>query len=475
MIFPVFKRTKILATIGPASDSEEMIEKLLSNGVNGCRFNFSHGDYPERERQLKTVRQISKTLGKPVAVIQDLQGPKIRLGEFNDDQPFPVKAGDELILEYQGQFNGRDIIPVQYNLAPKVKIGEKVYIFDGKVKSEVIEIVTDKAIKIKIKNDGVIRQKKGLNLPDTDMAGDILTTKDLRDIEFGATQDYDYVALSFVQSAEDIQNLRQILLSYNSDAHIIAKIETKQAIASKNLEAIVEASDGIMVARGDLAVEAGAEVVPVVQKKLIELCQKHGKLVIVATQMMGSMVSNPQPSRAEASDVANAVMQGADCVMLSDETANGQYPLETVKEMKKIILYTQKHSVIDNNEGELTEHSQKLNIIAKAAVAIARQLDATALVVETKSGVTAAHVASARPNRVILSVTDSERTAQQLSICYANQAYVRPSEHGIGFKLASELKQAGRFGKIDQASVVIVSGRQAGVTGGTDTVRVRVV
>ncbi len=475
MILPVFKRTKILATIGPASDSEKMIEELLKAGVNGCRLNFSHGDNEERSRQIELIRKVSKRVGKPVAIVQDLQGPKIRLGMFNEDKPFPVKKGDEIILDYNGEFNGRDIIPVQYNLAERVKVGEDVFIFDGKIRSEVIEIVTSKAVKVKIKNDGEIRAKKGLNLPDTDLGGDILTLKDLRDIEYGASQDIDYVALSFVQTADDIQNLRQILLSHESDAQIIAKIETKKAILPENLEAIVEASDAIMVARGDLAVEAGAEVVPVVQQKLVELCRKKGKLIIVATQMMGSMVASPEPTRAEASDVANAVMQGADCVMLSEETANGNYPLEAVKAMKKIILYTQAHSVCDYEEGEFSETGEKLDVISEAAVAIAKQLSAVAMVVETKSGLTAARVASARPNRPILSVTDNARVAQQLSICYANQSYVRESSEEAGYKLAQELKDAGRFGKIDKALVVIVSGRQTGLTGGTDTIRVRAV
>ena len=463
-----------MATIGPASNNEETIKKLIASGINGCRLNFSHGEYSEREQQIEWIRNASKEAGKPVAVLQDIQGPKIRLGIFNDDQPFDVKKDDEIILDFNGEFNGKDIIPVQYNLAEKVKVGENIFIFDGKIKSEVIEIVSDTAIKIRIKNDGFIKQKKGLNLPDTDLGGDILTPKDLRDIEFGATQDYDYVALSFVQTADDINNLRQILLSHGSEAQIIAKIETKHAIKPENLEAIVEAADGIMVARGDLAVEAGAEVVPVIQQKLVELCRKHGKLVIIATQMMGSMVSNPEPSRAEASDVANAVMQGADCVMLSDESANGDYPVEAVEAMKRIILFTQNNAKPYYNEGEFTENTAKLDTISTAAVAIARQLNTNAIVVETKSGLTATRVAAARPNRVILSVTDNPRTAQQLALSYANQSYVRPNSETSGYDLLKELKDQGRFGKIEKVSAVVVSGMQPGVAGGTDTIRVKV-
>lgn len=474
MILPEFKRTKILATIGPATNSFEKIKQLLSNGVNGCRLNFSHGDYDERRQQIAWIRQASEEIGKPVAILQDLQGPKIRLGVFNDDQPFSVKTGDELILEHNGEFDGESkVIPVQYNLAEKVKVGEPVYIFDGKVRSEVLEIVSDRAIRVKILNDGIIRQKKGLNLPDTDMGGDILTEKDLRDLEFGATQDIDYVALSFVQSAEDINNLRQILLSHNSDAQLIAKIETKHAIREENMENIVKASDGIMVARGDLAVEVGAEVVPVVQQKLVDLCRKHGKLVIIATQMMISMMDNPEPTRSEVSDVAHAVMQGADAVMLSDESANGKYPIEAVAAMKKVILYSQANSTVRCPELEIEEATQQIDVLSASVMKIAEVLDVPAIAVETRSGLTATRVSAQRPNRVILSVTDNKRVAQQLALSFANQSYLRPEAPDMCLKLVKELKDAGRFGEVESVKVVVTSGSQLGVIGGTDTIAVR--
>lgn len=473
MILPEFKRTKILATIGPATNSFEKIKQLLMTGVNGCRLNFSHGDYDERRQQIAWIRQASSEIGKPVAILQDLQGPKIRLGEFNDDQPFAVKTGDELILDYAGEFNGRDVIPVQYNLAEKVQVGEPVYIFDGKVRSETIEIVSDTAIKIKIQNDGVIRQKKGLNLPDTDMGGDILTEKDLKDLEFGATQDFDYVALSFVQSAEDIHNLRQILLSHNSDAQVIAKIETKNAIRPENLEEIVKASDGIMVARGDLAVEVGAEVVPVVQQELVDLCRKNGKLVVIATQMMISMVDNPEPTRSEVSDVAHAVMQGADAVMLSDESANGKYPIEAVMAMKKVILYSQAHSTVRCPELEINEETQQIDVLSASVMRIAEVLDVPAIAVETRSGLTATRVSAQRPNRVILSVTNNKRVAQQLALSFANQSYIRPEEHDMCLKLVKELKDAGRFGEIESVKIVATSGSQMAPSSITDTISIR--
>ena len=472
MLIPEFKRTKILATIGPATNSFEKIEQLLRAGVNGCRLNFSHGDQAERIEQVAWIRQAAKNTGKPVAILQDLQGPKIRLGVFNDDQPFPVKTGDELILKHNGEFDGQ-VIPVQYNLAEKVKVGEPVYIFDGKVRTEVLEIVSNQAIKVKVLNDGIIRQKKGLNLPDTDMGGDILTEKDLRDIEFGATLDLDYVALSFVQTADDINNLRQILLSHNSDAQVIAKIETKHAIREENLEEIVKASDGIMVARGDLAVEVGAEVVPVVQQKVVDLCRKHGKLVIIATQMMISMVENPEPTRSEVSDVAHAVMQGADAVMLSDESANGNYPVEAVQAMKKVILYSQENYPVRCPELEIEAATQQIDVLSASAVKIAEVLNAQAIVVETRSGLTATRVSAQRPNRVILSVTDNQRVAQQLALSFANQSYVRPASEDMCLDLVRELKAAGRFGNLEKVKVVTTTGRQSSLNGNTDTISVR--
>lgn len=467
----VFKRTKILATLGPATDTPEMVEDMLAAGVNGIRLNFSHGSHDEREIQIPMIREASKKVGKPVAILQDLQGPKIRLGALQDNH-FAVKRGDEIILDHAVvEHDGSATLPVQYNLAEKVKVGEPIYIFDGKVRTTVIEITSETAIKLRVENDGTLMSKKGINLPDTDFGGDILTPKDLKDIEYGLGQDIDYVALSFVQSAEDIHNLRQILVAGGSQAQIIAKIETKAAIKPEVMEEIVKATDGIMVARGDLAVEAGAEIVPIVQRRLLALCRKHGKLSIVATQMMASMVDSPEPTRAEVSDVANAVIQGADTVMLSDETANGSYPLETVAAMKKVILYTQEHAPVAPIH-DIAAKNVQLDAISTAAVTLAEQLKVDAIIAETKSGATAATIAAHRPNLPIVSVTSEVRAAQQLALSYANRSYVRDDSAEAGFDLFKELKAEGFFGE-DAAKVIIVSGQQPGIIGTTDTIKVR--
>ena len=472
----LFKRTKILATIGPATNSAEKIEEVIMAGVNGCRLNCSHGSNEERDQQIKWIREAATKKGRSVAILQDLQGPKIRLGMIRDNR-LDLKKGDEVVLEAKEGFehNGGMTVPVQYNLAPKVKVGEPLSMFDGKIKAEIIGIESGTAIRVKVLNDGFIMSKKGLNLPDTDFGGDILTEKDLADIEYGAGCDYDYVSLSFVQSASDIVKLKQMLLALGSTAKVIAKIETKKAISSdEHLEEIVKVSDGIMVARGDMAVEAGAEVVPIVQRKLIAMCRAHAKLCIVATQMLSSMVDSPEPTRAEVSDVATAVVQGADVVMLSDETANGAYPVETVAEMKKIILYTQNHSrvapILRAPEGE----NAKYDAISASAVKLAEGIDSDVIICQTASGATSMMIAAQRPNLPIVSVTSNERVANQLALLYANSAFVRPYGDEFGLELAKELKKTGYLKTKDGVKdllTVIVSGDKN--RNGTDTIRVR--
>ncbi|HYG83525.1 MAG TPA: pyruvate kinase [Verrucomicrobiae bacterium] len=467
----LFKRTKILATLGPVTSNRETIEKLIIGGVNGFRLNFSHGSHEERDQQIPWIREASNKVGKTVAILQDLQGPKIRLGELKEVTN--VKQGDELTLAYGATHSG-NTIPVQYNLAEKVKSGEPLYIFDGKVRTTVVGVEQSaQAIRVRVENDGVLMSRKGINLPDTDFGGDILTEKDLADIEYGVHQDIDFVALSFVQTEADIERLRELLESKGSKAKVIAKVETKAAIEPETLEAIVKASDGVMVARGDLAVEAGAEVVPIVQRQIIGLCQKYGKLSIVATQMMASMVDNPEPTRAEVSDVANAVIQGADTVMLSDETANGRYPLETVAAMKKVILHTQEHAPV-RPVYYSEDRTDMQDAISSAAVTLASQVGATAIVAETKSGVTAESIAAHRPSLPIISVTSEPRVAQQLALMYANKSFLREDGERAGYELAKELKAKNYFGETANVTVVLVSGRQPGLIGGTDTIRVRV-
>ena len=471
----IIKRTKILATLGPATNSPEKVKELIEAGANGFRLNFSHGSYEERIEQIKWIREASQQAGRTVAILQDLQGPKIRLGALKGNH-FDVKAGSEIVLDHAIQeHDGSANLPIQYNLADKVKVGEPVYLFDGKIRGHMVERVSDTAIKVRIDNDGFLMSRKGLNLPDTDFGGDIITPKDMADIEFGADKDIDFVALSFIQSADDVNNLRQILVSQGSTAQIIAKIETKAAIEPETLKEIVKAADGVMAARGDMAVETSAEIVPIVEREIIRLCRKYGKLSIVATQMMASMVDSPEPTRAEVSDVATAAILGTDVVMLSDETANGNYPVETVKMMANTVRYTQSRWPMNDMPIEEGEANRRRNAIAHAAVEVAERVDADFIIAETKSGATAARIAALRPELPIIAVTPSPRVAQQLALSYATRSYVRDDEEHAGVNVAKELLTTGKYSSNGRLVVVVVSGRQPGATGGTDTLRVRVI
>lgn len=467
-----FKRTKILATVGPAVMNPEKIDQMVEAGVNGFRLNCSHGTDEERHEQIGWIREAAEKYGRNVAILQDLQGPKIRLGAF--DGVVEVKTGEEIILDYSAPTKEGNVFPVQYNLAEKAKVGDPVFIFDGKVHTEVIEIVSSTAIKLLVKNDGILMQKKGINLPDTNFGGDVLTPKDIDNITVGANEDYDYVAMSFVQTADDVIAVKNRLRDLGSRVMVIAKVETKSAILEENLEAIVKASDGVMVARGDLAVEAGASVVPIVQRRIIELCRKYGRISIVATQMMASMVDSPEPTRAEVSDVATAVILGADTVMLSDETAGGKYPIETIKAMRDVILYTQDNINVDQVDVRVPEKSDIEDSISHAAVDLAATLKAKAIVAETKTGATAMSVAACRPTVEIYAITPDKRVAGQLALRYAIRSFVRPEGDKLGLLLAKEQKDKGMLGEAP-ARVVLVSGRQVGLSGGTDTIRVRVV
>lgn len=471
----IFKRTKTLATIGPATDSEEMIDRLIAAGLDNCRLNFSHGTYEKMEEFITWIRKAADKYGRHVAIVQDLQGPKIRLGQIKDNY-LEINEGDDIILDYAvKEHDGGLTIPVQYNLAQKVKVGDPVYIFDGKIRTHVQEIVSDTAIRLTAENKGFVNSNKGLNLPDTDFGGDIFPEKDIRDLDWGVQHDFDYVAISFIQKAEDVITFRKMLEERGSNAKIIAKIETKNAVMDdQHLEEIVKATDAIMVARGDMGYEVGAEIVPIVQRKLIRMCREHAKVCIVATQTMGTMVDNPMPTRAEVSDVANAVIQGADVVMTSEETAMGKYPLETIQEISKVITYVQDHVETAPIPHDPQSGNTDYDAIAEAAARIAEHVEADAIICQTASGRTARSMSAQRPALPIYSVTPNERVANQLSLFYGNHAYVREYSPEFGLELAEELVQNGtltsRSGR-DYVQVVIVSGDRD--VAGTDTIKLR--
>jgi pyruvate kinase len=462
-----FKRTKIIATVGPATQSYDAVLKLIKAGANGIRLNFSHGTHEEKAEAIKWIRQASNEYGKPVAIIQDLQGPKIRLGDFEGQ--ITVKKDQTLRFGFNADYEGSGIIPTQYDLAKKIKRGERLYLYDGKIHSEVTSI-RDGVVYAKAQNNGVLIKRKGLNLPDTDFKGDILTAKDKKDIEFGREHDVDYVALSFVQSPDDIKALKNILKRLLSSARVIAKIETKAAV--DNLEEIIKVADAVMVARGDLATETSPEAVPIVQREIIGLGQKHAKPTIVATQMLASMTESTEPTRAEVSDIATAVILASDGVMLSDETANGQYPIEAVKVMKRVIKYTQTNTPVSVNFPDYERDYNVQEAICDGVIALAKSVKATAVVTETKSGATAVQVSSRRPKQPIIAVTSTERVAQQLAIVYGVKSYVRPDDKQAARKLTDWLRQNNVLKSGDL--VVSTSGKYPGMVGATDTLKVRI-
>ncbi len=463
-----FKRTKIIATVGPSTDSYEQILALIKAGANGLRLNFSHGTNEERERQIKWIRKASQVYGKPVAIIQDLQGPKIRLGDF--DGIINVHTNQSLVFEYGANYELSGHIPVQYDISKKVKRGERLYLYDGKVQT-IITSVQDRLVHVVVENDGILIKRKGINLPDTDFEGDIITIKDKKDLVFGSTIDIDYVALSFVQSATDVRHLKRQIKNLGSNAKVIAKIETKAAI--DNLESIVQEADVIMIARGDLAIETLPESVPIVQRQIIGLGLKYAKPTIVATQMLATMNEAPEPTRAEVSDIATAVLVGADCVMLSDETASGQYPIDAVKVMKRVILYTQYNAPLKVNWNDPQKEIQtRQNAICGAIIALADGINAKAIVAETKSGATALQIAARRPERPIITVTPDPRVSQQLAIVYGTKNYVRPDDKLAAKKLTNWLQQNKVLKKGDM--VVTAFGQYPGMVGTTDTIKVRV-
>lgn len=470
MLAASFKRTKIVATIGPASNSPEILEDLILAGVNAFRLNFSHGTHEEHGAVLKAARHLSDKHEKPVAVIADLQGPKIRVGALPSDGLAFVR--DSVVrFKYGANYESHGIIPVQHDVSKYLKKGERIFLRDGQIQVEVDKIEKG-LITAKVLSPGLLYSNQGMNLPDSDMGGDILTPKDIADIEFAAHAQADYIALSFVQTAGDILGLKDRLKQLKSDMRVIAKIETAAAV--KNLEEIVIASDALMVARGDLAVETLPESVPSVQRRMIELARTHRKTIIVATQMLESMIQSPQPTRAEVSDVATAVLEGTDAVMLSGETAMGLFPVETVKMMKRIILYTEQEAAgTQALMPPFYASGERGNAISAAAVVLAHQLGAKVIIAETSSGQTARNISSLRPSVPVIMVTDHKRVYYQMALVWGGKSYFATSMEGATEAVIRELKAAGSIAKGDAA--VMASGHQPGLVGGTDKVVIKVV
>lgn len=468
MLAANFKRTKIIATLGPATDSYQIIKELVAAGANCLRLNMSHGDHAEHARRIEWGRRVQRELKKPIAILVDLQGPKIRCGDLPGES-VELVVGKTVRLAAQANFTRDGIIPVQFNIAGKVKPGETIFLADGRFSLKITS-VKGKVISAKVISGGTLTSRKGINLPDTNFGGDIFTPKDEADLKFGVEHNADYIGLSFVQTAKDVKDLKQRIAGLGSHAKVIAKMETKLAV--KNMEAIIQVTDAVMVARGDLSQEVLPEQVPVIQQQIVAMARKYQKPSIVATQMMLSMVHAPRPTCAEVSDVATAVMQAADAVMLSDETTIGDHPVAAVAMMRRIILQSQLTGPPVTPYSGSEDHTQP-NAISKAAITLAAQTDAKAIIAETTSGQTARNISSFRPFTPVIMVTHNQVVYQQMAIIWGGSAYFAKSPDTATRTVINSLKKSGAVSPGDV--VVIASGHQPGITGGSDTVRVQVV
>ena len=405
-------RTKIVCTLGPSTASEESIRGLIEAGMNVARVNFSHGTHDGHASTIAMVRRLADETGKPIAILGDLQGPRIRIGDLAN--PINLKVGEDIVLVHEGEEKNGEI-PVTYDqLAHDVHVGDRILIDDGLIELVTLDVANAR-VKARVLNGGDLKSHKGLNLPGIQVSAPSITEKDAADITFAVQQEVDYLALSFVRRAEDIESLREMIPKW---LLVVAKIE--KDVALHNIEAIVRASDAVMVARGDLGVELPFEAVPGAQKRIIRLANKYGRPVITATQMLESMIEHPRPTRAEASDVANAIMDGTDAVMLSAETAAGAYPRLAVEAMTRIIKEIETHPPIapfagaEQGDGIVTTEVA----IAAATVAAVDMLGAPLVAVFTKSGFSARVVASKRPAVPILALTDEPRTYRQLALVW---------------------------------------------------------
>lgn len=454
------KRTKIVATVGPACSSWEMLVELVKSGVNVFRLNFSHGTHEGKEKIIDMITKINKTMPYNIAILADLQGPKLRVGEI-ENNALEVKEGNHLIFTNEKCVGTQEHIYINYpNFHNDVAVGDKILIDDGKLEVKVVDVKGNSDVEVEVTLGGVISSNKGINLPDTKISLPALTRKDLVDLEFILRHNIDWVALSFVRKLEDIKELRRILVNHHSKIKIIAKIEKPEALT--NIREIILESDGIMVARGDLGVELPVEKVPLIQKDLIRKCMHRAKPVIVATQMMESMMDRTKPNRSEITDVANAVLEGADALMLSGETAMGKHPPLVIQTMSKIIREIERTAYEYNREDMLSPQPKSPTFLSDAvcysAAKIASDLHADALIGMTQSGYTGFVLSSYRP-RSPLYVFSKERTLiNQLSLSWGVRAFFYDEEESLDEIFFDQIKILKERGFIRVDDVVVNTG-----------------
>ncbi len=416
----LLKKTKIIATLGPASENPETMKKMVMEGVNVFRLNFSHGTFEQKEKSIQAIKELRKDLNRPVGILADLQGPKLRIGEVKNNLVM-LKDGEEIEITNTECMGDEKKVYLSYpEFARDAVPGEPVLIDDGKIKLEVVETNRKDKVIARVIHGGPLSSHKGVNLPDTKISLPSLTEKDIEDTRFILDHEVDWIALSFVRKATDILDLHDLLKKHKGtiDPWIIAKIEKPEAL--KEIDQIIDMSKGIMIARGDLGVEVSFSQVPVIQKVIIQKCIEQAKPVIIATQMMESMIDNFRPTRAEATDVANAVLDGGDCLMLSGETSVGKYPVEVVKNMQSIISFTEKHGFHYLKEHPPVEFSPTFlpESICYQACKMAEQTKAASIVTFTHSGSTALYIASHRPGKPIFAFTNNRNLLNKLAMVY---------------------------------------------------------
>jgi pyruvate kinase len=463
-------KTKIICTIGPASETPEIIRELIANGMRVARLNFSHGTHSDHEQKIHIIRRIAKEMDKPVAILQDLGGPKIRVGHI-PDPGVRIEPGQNIILTTQIVEGSEQRISVSDPLLnEEVKAGDRILLADGFLELRV-RAVNGSEIDCEVITGGVLTSHKGINLPTGTVRMPSMTDKDREDLHFGLGHDVDYIALSFVRTAADIRNIKEIIHQENKNTPVIAKIEKHEAI--DHYEDILDAADAIMVARGDLGVEIPLEEVPIIQKRLIQKANALGKPVITATQMLRSMVDAPRPTRAEASDVANAVLDGTDAVMLSEETATGNYPIQAVWYMIRIVAEAEKTYPHDRYL-KMVPEKEISDSVTYAVCVLADHLDAAAILAPTQSGRTAIHISRFRPKQPIIAFTPSLTTVRRLVLFRGIYPHLILDPRDSDDMIEKVSKRAVETGDLSEGDLaVITAGHPAWVAGRTNMIRVK--
>ena len=468
------RKTKIICTLGPSTDQEGVLRELVANGMNVARFNFSHGSHEEHLGRFEKLKAIREELGKPVAALLDTKGPEIRLKDFKNGTEM-LEAGQTFTLTTREVEGTKEICSITYKDLPQdVQPGGTIMLDDGLIKLQIVT-VNDTDIVCKVLNNGKIKNKKGVNVPGVHLSMPYMSQRDRDDIIFGAQQGFDFIAASFVRTAQDVYDIRNLLNEYDSDIRIIAKIENMQGI--QNLEEIITAADGIMVARGDMGVEIPLEEVPILQKKMIKMAVAQGKHVITATQMLESMIKNPRPTRAEATDIANAIYDGTTAIMLSGESAAGLYPVEAVKTMSRIAERAEQDIDYRGRMQRVKEDRQETpditTAISYATCSVASDLNAAAIITVTMSGFTANMIARYKPGCQIIGCTLDEKVYRQLNLLWGVKPVMIQKERttdALFEEAVFKAKQAGLVKTGD--TVVITAGVPLGVVGKTDMIHV---